>query len=112
MRTLKPGRGLLLGLVAVVIAAACGAPGASNPSPEASVHGGTVSVLGVWSDGELDSFNAVLAPCTSQPCITLHSPTSRDQAPILTPRLTAGNPPDLAAAPSPSPLPRFANQGK
>src|SRR6266851_63586 len=112
MGTLKPGRGLLLGLVAVVIAAACGAPGASNPSPEASVHGGTVSVLGVWSDGELDSFNAVLAPFTAQTGITVNYDTSRDQDAILTTRVTAGNPPDLAAAPSPSLLTRFANQGK
>jgi len=95
-----------------VFAAACGAPGASNPSPEASVHGGTVSVLGVWSDGELDSFNAVLAPFTAQTGITVNYETSRDQDAILTTRVTAGNPPDLAAAPSPSLLTRFANQGK
>src|SRR5260370_7863072 len=109
MRTLKPSRGLLLGLVAIVIAAACGS---SNPSPEAAVHGGTVSVLGVWSDGELDSFNAVLAPFTAQTGITVNYETSRDQDAILTTRVTAGNPPDLAAAPSPSLLTRFANQGK
>src|SRR2546428_367179 len=109
MRTLKPGRGLLLGLIAVVIAAACGP---SNPTPEASVHGGTVSVLGVWSDGELDSFNAVLAPFTAQTGITVNYETSRDQDAILTTRVTAGNPPDLAAAPSPSLLTRFATQGK
>jgi alpha-glucoside transport system substrate-binding protein len=112
MRTLKPSRGLLLGLVAIVAAAACGAPGASNPSPEASVHGGSVSVLGVWSDGELDSFNAVVAPFTAQTGITVSYETSRDQDAILTTRVTAGNPPDLAAAPSPSLLTRFAQQGK
>lgn len=101
---------VLVALVAL-IAGAC-APGASNPQPTGTVHGGTIDIIGVWSDGELDSFNAVLAPWEQQTGVTVNFEASRDQDAILTTRVAAGNPPDLAAAPSPTLLNRFANQHK
>lgn len=111
MRLIRFTRISVLAALAALVAGAC-APGASNPQPTGSVHGGTVSVIGVWSDGELDSFNAVLAPFTAQTGITVNFEASRDQDAILTTRVAAGNPPDLAAAPSPTLLTRFANQKK
>jgi alpha-glucoside transport system substrate-binding protein len=111
MRLIRLTRSLVLAALAALVAGAC-APGASNPQPTGSVHGGSVSVIGVWSDGELDSFNAVLAPFTQQTGITVNFESSRDQDAILTTRVAAGNPPDLAAAPSPTLLTRFANQKK
>ena len=111
MRLIRFTRISVLAALAALVAGAC-APGASNPQPTGSVHGGSVNVIGVWSDGELDSFNAVLAPFTAQTGITVNFEASRDQDAILTTRVAAGNPPDLAAAPSPTLLTRFANQKK
>jgi len=111
MRLIRLTRISVLAALAALVAGAC-APGASNPQPTGSVHGGSVNVIGVWSGGELDSFNAVLAPFTAQTGITVNFEASRDQDAILTTRVAAGNPPDLAAAPSPTLLTRFANQKK
>jgi alpha-glucoside transport system substrate-binding protein len=112
MRLIPLTRSLVLAALAALVGGAC-APGAtSSASPSGPVHGGSVSVIGVWSDGELDSFNAVLAPFTAQTGITVNFEASRDQDAILTTRVAAGNPPDLAAAPSPTLLTRFANQKK
>jgi len=110
MRLIRFTRISVLAALAALVAGAC-APGASN-TQSTSVHGGSVNVIGVWSDGELDSFNAVLAPFTAQTGITVNFEASRDQDAILTTRVAAGNPPDLAAAPSPTLLTRFANQKK
>lgn len=111
MRLIRFTRGVVFTALAALVAAAC-APGAATPQATGSVHGGSVSVIGVWSDGELDSFNAVIAPFTAQTGITVNFEASRDQDAILTTRVAAGNPPDLAAAPSPTLLTRFANERK
>jgi alpha-glucoside transport system substrate-binding protein len=112
MRALSLRRGLYLAVITALAGAAC-APGASNNnSGNTTVHGGSVTVLGVWSGSELDSFNAVLKPFTDQTGITVQFEATRDQDAILTTRVSAGSPPDVAAAPSPSLLTRFAQQGK
>jgi alpha-glucoside transport system substrate-binding protein len=111
MRTSSLTRGLIFGLIAALAGVAC-APGASSNNSSSTVHGGTVKVLGVWSGSELESFNAVLAPFEAKTGINVVFETSRDQDAILTTRVAAGDPPDLAAAPSPALLTRFAQQGK
>src|SRR5438270_9589280 len=112
MRVLSLRRGLYLAVITALAGAAC-APGASNNnSSNTTVHGGSVTVLGVWSGSELESFNAVLKPFTDQTGITVQFEATRDQDAILTTRVAAGSPPDVAAAPSPSLLTRFAQQGK
>ncbi len=115
MRLLGVKRFLTVAVATALGAVAC-APGASNNSPSSSssssVHGGSVSVIGVWSGDELASFQKVLAPFEQQTGITVNFESSRDQDAILTTRVAAGNPPDLAAAPSPTLLTRFAQQNK
>ena len=55
---------------------------------------------------------AVLKPFEDQTGIKVSYEASRDEDAILTTRVGAGNPPDLAAAPSPQLLTQFAKQGK
>ena len=95
------------------LAAMACAPGASNNNSSSNtVKGGTVHILGVWSGSELESFNAVLKPFEDRTGINVVFEASRDEDAILTTRVAAGDPPELAAAPSPALLTRFAQQGK
>jgi alpha-glucoside transport system substrate-binding protein len=65
-----------------------------------------------WSGAEQASFFEVMKPFTQQTGITIQYEASRDQDALLTTRVAAGNPPDLAAAPSPTLLTNFAKAGK
>jgi alpha-glucoside transport system substrate-binding protein len=68
--------------------------------------------MATWSGDEQASFFAVMKPFTDSTGIKITYEASRDQDALLTTRVAAGNPPDLAAAPSPTLLTLFAKQGK
>src|SRR5450756_2951202 len=97
-------RSLILSFVAVFTAVACGTSSTQNA--------GSVKVMATWTGAEQASFMAVMAPFTQQTGITISYEASRDQDALLTTRVAAGNPPDLAAAPSPTLLTNFAKTGK
>jgi alpha-glucoside transport system substrate-binding protein len=97
-------RSLILPLVAIFTAVACGTSSSTNA--------GSVKVMATWTGAEQASFMAVMKPFTDQTGITIQYEASRDQDALLTTRVAAGNPPDLAAAPSPTLLTNFAKTGK
>src|SRR5450756_1625034 len=97
-------RSLILSFVAVFTAVACGTSSTQNA--------GSVKVMATWTGAEQASFMAVMAPFTQQTGLTVSYEASRDQDALLTTRVAAGNPPDLAAAPSPTLLTNFAKTGK
>ena len=97
-------RSLVLSMGAVLTAVACGTGSSQNA--------GTVHVIAVWSGQEQANFMAVLKPFEDQTGIKVSYESTRDEDAILTSRVAAGNPPDLAAAPSPQLLTNFAKQGK
>jgi alpha-glucoside transport system substrate-binding protein len=97
-------RSLILSLGAVLTAVACGT--SSTPSA------GSVKVMATWTGAEQASFMAVMKPFTDRTGISIQYEASRDQDALLTTRVAAGNPPDLAAAPSPTLLTQFAKQNK
>jgi alpha-glucoside transport system substrate-binding protein len=100
-------RSLILPLLISVVAAAC-APGSSSQGPST----GTVKLMTVWSGDELDTFKSVIAPWESKTGNKVEIESSRDLDALLSTRVNSGDPPDLAAAPGPAVLTRFANQGK
>jgi len=104
MRRLMQVRALVLPIAGVLALVGCGG-GASSSA-------GTVHVIAVWSGQEQASFMAVLKPFEDQTGIKVDYESTRDEDAILTSRVAAGNPPDLAAAPSPQLLSQFAKQGK
>src|SRR5690348_5593449 len=104
MRVLARVRALVPALSAILVAVACGTGASSNA--------GTVHVIAVWSGQEQASFMAVLKPFEDQTGIKVSYESTRDEDAILRTRVSAGNPPDLAAAPSPQLLTQFAQQGK
>jgi alpha-glucoside transport system substrate-binding protein len=103
MRISSSIRALGAGLIAIFTVAACG--GGSSSA-------GTVHVIAVWSGAEQASFMAVLKPFEDQTGIKVSYESTRDEDAILTSRVAAGNPPELAAAPSPQLLTTFAKAGK
>jgi alpha-glucoside transport system substrate-binding protein len=66
----------------------------------------------VWSGDELDTFKSVIAPWEARTGNKVEIESSRDLDALLSTRVNSGDPPDLAAAPGPAVLTRFANQGK
>ena len=104
MRSKWLKRSLVLSIATVFTAVACGTSSSQNA--------GTVHFLGVWSGTELTNWLAVLKPFEDQTGIKVSYEASRDQDAILTSSVAAGNPPDVAGAPSPALLSQFAKQGK
>jgi alpha-glucoside transport system substrate-binding protein len=97
-------RALVVAVAAVFTAVACGTSSTQNA--------GSVKVIAQWSGAEQASFMAVVKPFTDSTGIKISYESTRDEDTILTSRVSAGNPPDLAAAPSPQLLVNFAKQGK
>jgi alpha-glucoside transport system substrate-binding protein len=104
MRDLWLKRSLILSIAAALTAVACGTSSTTNA--------GSVKVMATWTGAEQASFMAVMKPFTDSTGITIQYEASRDQDALLTTRVAAGNPPDLAAAPSPTLLTNFAKTGK
>jgi alpha-glucoside transport system substrate-binding protein len=104
MRSSSQLRALVVAMAAVFIAVACGTGSSQNA--------GTIKFLGVWSGAEQASWFAVLKPFEDSTGIKISYEASRDQDAILTSTVAAGNPPDVAGAPSPQLLSQFAKQGK
>lgn len=72
---------------------------------------GTVTVMGTWGGQELDAFLKMLAPFEERTGIKVDFTGSRDLATLLTTRVEAGNPPDVALLPNPGFLEEFAKAG-
>ena len=104
MRSSSFIRTLVVATAAVFIAVACGTSSTANK--------GTVHFLGVWSGQEQKNWFAVLKPWEDSTGIKVSYEASRDQDAILTSTVAAGNPPDVAGAPSPQLLSQFAKSGK
>ncbi len=73
---------------------------------------GVVTVLGVWGGDEYTNFRNAVLPFTEKTGIGMAFEGTRDLAAVLTTRLEAGNPPDLAILPNPGQLYELAAEGK
>ncbi len=73
---------------------------------------GTVSVMGVWGGGELESFQEVAAGWEDETGGTMEFESTRDLSAILTARVSGGNPPDVAILPNPALMQSFAAKGE
>jgi alpha-glucoside transport system substrate-binding protein len=90
-------------------AASGSAPAAASPLPKI---GGSVSVIGSWGGSEQESFQAMVKPFEDQTGTKVQYEGSRDLNAILSTRVQAGNPPDLAGLPGPGQMAQFAAAGK
>jgi alpha-glucoside transport system substrate-binding protein len=88
--------------VLALAAAGCGGGGGSSSGTTGSVSG-SVSVMGIWSGPEQDSFQAVAqAFMDANPDVTVTYNSAGDQLPTqLSTAVEGGNPPDVAAVGQP-----------
>lgn len=108
---------LTLGLVLVLGACAPAPPEVIEKevtvevTKEVPVSRGAVTVLGVWGGDELTAFQEAVFPFTEETGIGMAFEGTRDLAAVLTTRVEAGNPPDLAILPNPGQMHELAAQG-
>jgi len=72
----------------------------------------TISFLTVWSgEDELPNWENMVAPFVEATGCTIEVESTRDLVPVLTTRVEAGNPPDIAGVPSFGAIRTFLDQG-
>src|ERR1700682_5082002 len=106
MRNRRSGQALALLAFSALLVTACGGSSSSGKI------GGTVKVLATWGGSEQASFLAMVKPFEDSTGIKVQYEGTRDLNAVLTTRVTAGNPPDLAGLPGPGQMITFAKAGK
>ncbi len=106
----RPIMGLRL-LVIVMVVALAVLPACTNTATPTPTTLGNVEVLGVWGAEEMASFQAMVAPWEQQTGGKMSFTGTRDLTAILTTRLQAGNPPDIAILPNPGLMTELAKAG-
>jgi alpha-glucoside transport system substrate-binding protein len=112
---------VLLALLLAVAAAGCGGDDDDEEAGDTGTGGaattaeeavsGSVSVLAVWTGAEGESFQAVLDGFKeANPDVTVRYQSAKDPGQVLATSVEGGNPPDLAALPSPGLMRDFANR--
>jgi alpha-glucoside transport system substrate-binding protein len=96
----------------LLMAVALLAPLVALAAGKADKLGGKVAVLGVWGGAELETFNKMVKPFEDRTGVKVEFEATRDLDAVLTTRVAAGNPPDLALLPSPGKMADLARQGK
>lgn len=73
---------------------------------------GAITVLGTWGGDERVAFQDAVAPFSKDTGIGVAFEGTRDLAAVLTTRVEAGNPPDIAILPNPGQLYELAQAGR
>lgn len=109
---------LLLAFALAIVAAGCGgddeggeAGGGATTDGAAQVSG-SINILAVWTGAEGESFQAVLDGFKeANPDVNVTYKSAKDPGQVLATSVEGGNPPDLAALPSPGLMKDFASRG-
>jgi alpha-glucoside transport system substrate-binding protein len=85
---------------------------AAETEEAAEAVSGSINVLAVWTGAEGESFQAVLDGFKkANPDVTVSYKAAQDPGQVLATSVEGGNPPDVAALPSPGLMKDFANRG-
>ncbi|MFW5836336.1 MAG: ABC transporter substrate-binding protein, partial [bacterium] len=104
-------RSTMLGVVLLLTVALAFAGGSQEMQEEAEdVDGGEVSIIASWGGQEQEVFNSMIAPFEEETDATVNYTGTRDMDAVVTTRVEAGNPPDIAAFANPGKMAEFANQ--
>jgi alpha-glucoside transport system substrate-binding protein len=106
--------GFIAGILVIMLVPlmACSSPATTTPTgttPTTSI--GTVEVLATWGSTEVDSFNAMIAPWEAATGGKVTYTGTKDLTALVTTRVQAGNPPDIAILPNPGLMTELANSG-
>jgi alpha-glucoside transport system substrate-binding protein len=82
----------------------------ATASPVAALR--DVNVLGIWGGGELESWEAMIAPWTERTGGRMKFVGTRDVTALLTTRIAAGDPPDVATPAEVGLFRQFARDGE
>ena len=85
---------------------------ASTTAASRNLNGAHVRVLGLWSGPELDSFVTVKAAWEKDTGGIVDWEGTQDLPDVLTARMQAGNPPDIAILPNPGLMQQLSREGK
>jgi alpha-glucoside transport system substrate-binding protein len=88
------------------------AAGEAPAGVEGEQIGGTVSVLAVWGGQELEVFRQMVQPFEERTGVRVEYEGTRDIDAVLTTRVEAGNPPDIAFLPGPGKMAELARAGR
>jgi ABC-type Fe3+ transport system substrate-binding protein len=113
---------LLLAIALSVFAAGCGGDDdeeeggggttAAETEDGAEAVSGSINVLAVWTGAEGEAFQAVLDGFAEQnPDVNVSYKSAKDPGQVLATSVEGGNPPDVAALPSPGLMKDFADRG-
>jgi len=104
----------LLALPLVLLAAGCGGSkkkSSGGTSTAANVKG-TISMVAVWTGAEQTNFQLVLDGFKkAYPNVTVNYKSAKDPGQVISTAVAGGNPPDLAALPSPGLVRDFQSRG-
>ena len=87
------------------------ATAASTTAAAQNLNGAHVRVLGLWSGPELESFMTVKAAWEKDTGGIVDWEGTQDLPAVLTARMQAGNPPDIAILPNPGLMQQLAKEG-
>jgi len=73
---------------------------------------GAIDVLGIWGGDEIESFRAMVGPWEERTGVTVDFAGTRDLNAVLTTRVAADNPPDIASRPKTGMMVDLAGSGK
>lgn len=109
---LVPGT-IALALALSLVAAGCGGGGKEKSSgAKKSEVKGTISMIAVWTGPEGQAIQAVLNGFKEKyPKVTVKYKSAKDPGQVITTAVQGGNPPDIAALPSPGLMKGFVDQG-
>ena len=110
---------LLFALLLALAAAACGgdgddegAEGGATTEEAAADVSGNITALAVWTGAEGEAFRAVLDGFQAKyPNVKVSYKSAKDPGQVLATSVEGGNPPDVAALPSPGLMKDFAGRG-
>src|SRR4051812_45249529 len=107
------GASLAVTLVAsLVVATTVNAGRTPSKTDQNTAVSGTISMLAVWTGAEGKSIQAVLKGFKQKfPHVKVNYKAAADPGQALSTSVQGGNPPDVAALPSPGLMKDFANRG-
>jgi alpha-glucoside transport system substrate-binding protein len=114
---------IILFMLTAALSVGCASPATTVPTTAAptatsttvaspNLSGAQVRVLGLWSGPELDSFMTVKATWEKDTGGIVDWEGIQDLPGVLTERMQAGNPPDIAILPNPGLMQQLAREGK